>query len=299
MNKGISNENFHGFVSKLVEVEKEVVSQNSPSPEKCCAEFYRNTSLARDSMLYEASKGDFAKDVYENLKNGHTDRALDSLANLEVPDFLQDHYKSIKTFYKENGNEMGVNTNLAFHAINGSIIKHAKKELGQDGVNKVIRATNKVMKATFDKRSPETYASLDSQIDGAKLDKQQLSAMKKASVQKFVEKNGQIKKPLGEYLANFKDIVSNVIKTIKSKISNNANPAKLDQKTEIAGAPKSQKNLVKKKQQAVAKDMPQPSIEVKNAALNIKEKLAVKLGNKEPNLNKKNVRTKKDAGVVR
>ncbi len=299
MDKGISDENFHGFVSKLVEVEKEVLTQSTNSPSKRCAEFYRNTSLARDSMLYEASKGDFAKDVYENLKNGHTDRALDSLANLEVPDFLQDHYKSIKTFYKENGNEMGANTNLAFHAINGSIVKHAKKELGQDGVNKVIRATNKVMKATFDKSSPETYASLDAQIDGAKLDKKQLSAMKEASVQKFVEKNGKIKKPLGEYLANFKDMVANVIKAIKSKISNNANPAKLDQKVEMAVAANPQENLVKKKQQAVAKSMPPPSVELKNAALGIKEKINVKLGNKEPNLNKKNVEKKKEAGVAR
>ena len=113
----ISSEKFHSFASKLVEVEKQIVTEAHPikdtdSPEKRkagmqkrCAEYMRNTSLAKNVVLYECTKNGFAKDISESLLKGDKEGTKKHLANLKIPDYLQEHYSSITQFYKENGNE--------------------------------------------------------------------------------------------------------------------------------------------------------------------------------------------------
>lgn len=138
----ITAEKYHDLASKLVEVEKEKVMAAFPVNEnsekerdnksKRTAEFFRNTSLAKLVVLDESKRNNFCRDVYEDIAAGRNGAAKEKLSNLEVPDFLKDHYSSIKEFYKENGKENGAARNMVFHIISTSIASFAE-ENGRSG----------------------------------------------------------------------------------------------------------------------------------------------------------------------
>ena len=157
----ISDKNYHDFVSKLVVVETQIVSEKYPinetdSPQKShskmrqrCAQYMRNTSLAKNAMLHECTKYGLGHNVYQAIKDGNADLAKTRLQNLEIPDYLQDHYSTIRKFYKKNNNELGATTNFTFHALNTSITGYAKIELSQDDSRKVMLDANKISKSVY------------------------------------------------------------------------------------------------------------------------------------------------------
>ncbi len=175
----ISSEKFHSFASKLVEVEKQIVTEANPIkdtdlPEqrkavmqKRCAEYMRNTSLAKNVVLYECTKNGFAKNISESLLKGDEKGTKKHLANLKIPDYLQEHYSSITQFYKENGNEKGAMTNLVFHVINTSVTQYGKATI-QPGpeYNNFVKSLNAVSKKVYSTKIPGSYNKLGSQIPG-------------------------------------------------------------------------------------------------------------------------------------
>jgi hypothetical protein len=179
----ISSEKFHSFASKLVEVEKQIVTEAHPikdtdSPEqrkagmqKRCAEYMRNTSLAKNVVLYECTKNEFAKEISESLLKGDKEGTKKHLANLKIPDYLQEHYSSITQFYKENGNEKGAMTNLVFHVINTSVTQYGKATI-QPGpeYNNFVKSLDVVSKEVYSPKIPGSYNKLGSQIPGYTLE---------------------------------------------------------------------------------------------------------------------------------
>ena len=179
LHQEISSEKFHSFASKLVEVEKQIVTEANPikdtaSPEqrkagmqKRCAEYIRNTSLAKNVVLYECTKNGFAKDISESLLKGDKEGTKKHLANLKIPDYLQEHYSSITQFYKENGNEKGAMTNLVFHVVNTSVTQYGKATI-QPGpeYNNFVISLNAVSKEVYSTKIPGSYNKLGAQIPG-------------------------------------------------------------------------------------------------------------------------------------
>jgi len=179
----ISSEKFHSFASKLVEVEKQIVTEAHPikdtdSPEKRkagmqkrCAEYMRNTSLAKNVVLYECTKNGFAKDISESLLKGDKEGTKKHLANLKIPDYLQEHYSSITQFYKENGNEKGAMTNLVFHVINTSVTQYGKATIppGPE-YNNFVKSLDAVSTEVYSTKIPGSYNKLGSQIPGYTLE---------------------------------------------------------------------------------------------------------------------------------
>lgn len=171
---GITSEKYHDFVSKLVEVETQIVSEQFPvndqqdlqkqtkAMKQRCAEYMRNTSLAKVSMLHECTKNGLGHDIYKDLKVNNTEAATKKLQDFEVPDYLQDHYSTIKEFYRENNNEMGATTNLTFHSLTTSINEYAKIELEGAERNNIIRTSGKTCKTVY---SPSIPGSRDRLLD--------------------------------------------------------------------------------------------------------------------------------------
>ena len=182
--KEISGKNFHSFASKLVEVEKQIVTEAHPiketdSPEKRqagmkkrCAEYMRNTSLAKNVMLYECTKNGFAKDVSESLVKGDKEGAKQKLAGLKIPDYLQEHYSSITQFYKENGNEKGAMTNLVFHSVITSASHYGKASIDPKSAEYLdfVKSLDVVSKSVYSTKIPGSYNSLGAQIPGYTLE---------------------------------------------------------------------------------------------------------------------------------
>jgi hypothetical protein len=179
----ISSEKFHSFASKLVEVEKQIVTEAHPikdtdSPEqrkagmqKRCAEYMRNTSLTKNVVLYECTKNEFAKEISESLLKGDKEGTKKHLANLKIPDYLQEHYSSITQFYKENGNEKGAMTNLVFHIISTSVTQYGKATIppGPE-YNNFVKSLDTVSKEVYSPKIPGSYNKLGSQIPGYTLE---------------------------------------------------------------------------------------------------------------------------------
>lgn len=138
---GITHEKYHGFVSNLVKVETEIVAEKFPvepsaepqaqkdNMKKRCAEYMRNTSLAKNAMLHECTNNGLGHDIYKDLKTNNIEEATKKFQEFDIPDYLQDHYSTIGEFYKENNNAQGATTNLTFHALTTSINEYAKVEL--------------------------------------------------------------------------------------------------------------------------------------------------------------------------
>ena len=158
LDKIIEPEMLHNFVAKLVEVEKQVLREHHPilethSPEKVqavqhsrCADYMRNTSLAKNAMRFEITKNGLAKEVYQSIKSNNVEKAQAQMADFQVPDYLQDHYSNIRTFYKENGNELGVVKNLSFHAISTAVTMYANEEFAAKKISgEVLSKTGKEM----------------------------------------------------------------------------------------------------------------------------------------------------------
>lgn len=142
----ITTEKYHDLASKLVEVEKakvmEAVPVNKEEPDKelankskRTAEFFRNTSLAKLVVLDESKRNNFCRDICEDIVKGKNAAAKEKLSSLEIPDFLKDHYSSIKEFYKENGKEVGAARNMVFHIISTSITSFAEEVSKRTGGN--------------------------------------------------------------------------------------------------------------------------------------------------------------------
>ncbi|MEM6338902.1 MAG: hypothetical protein AAF673_03120, partial [Pseudomonadota bacterium] len=180
-NSGITHEKYHDFNSKLVKVEAQVVSENpriDPSqPEtkqkdamkKRCAEYMRNTSLAKNVMLHECTKNGLGYDIYKDLKENNIEAATKKFQEFNVPDYLQDHYSTIGEFYKENGNAQGAATNLAFHALTTSINEYAKIELTGNERNNIIRTSGKTYKSVYDPTIEGSRDRLMDQIPGKRV----------------------------------------------------------------------------------------------------------------------------------
>ncbi len=174
----IASDKFHSFASKLVEVEKQIVIEQYPikdtdSPEKKnsvqtkrCAEYMRNTSLAKNVMVYECTKNKFAKNISDSLIKGNPKEAKQRLSDLKIPDFLKEHYSSITKFYKENGNEVGAMTNLTFHSVLTSVSRYSKSSIKDDpkGIKQaeLLMSANTAIKSVYS--SPESYNKLKAQI---------------------------------------------------------------------------------------------------------------------------------------
>ncbi len=179
LHTAISSEKFHSFAVKLVEVEKQIVTEAHPikdtdSPEqrkagmqKRCAEYMRNTSLTKNVVLYECTKNEFAKEISESLLKGDKEGTKKNLSNLKIPDYLQEHYSSIAQFYKENGNEKGAMTNLVFHVINTSVTQYGKATI-QPGpeYNNFVKSLDVVSKEVYSTKIPGSYNKLGAQIPG-------------------------------------------------------------------------------------------------------------------------------------
>jgi len=102
-NSGITHEKYHDFVSNLVEVEKQVVTEKFPvdptkpvetqeaDMKKRCAQYMRNTSLAKNAMLHECTKNGLGHDIYKDLKENNIEAATKKFQEFNVPDYLQDH----------------------------------------------------------------------------------------------------------------------------------------------------------------------------------------------------------------
>ena len=173
-NSGITHEKYHDFVSNLVEVEKQVVTEKFPvdptqpvqqqeaDMKKRCAEYMRNTSLAKNAMLHECTKNGLGHDIYKDLKENNIEAATKKFQEFNVPDYLQDHYSTIGEFYKENGNAQGAATNLTFHALTTSINEYAKVELTGNERNNIIRTSGKTCKSVY---SPSIEGSRDRLMD--------------------------------------------------------------------------------------------------------------------------------------
>lgn len=173
-NSGITHEKYHDFVSKLVKVEAQIVAEKFPidptQPEneqqadmkKRCAQYMRNTSLAKNAMLHECTKNGLGHDIYKDLKANNIEAATKKFQEFNVPDYLQDHYSTIAEFYKENGNAQGAATNLTFHALTTSINEYAKVELTGNDVNNIIRTSGKTCKSVY---SPTIEGSRDRLMD--------------------------------------------------------------------------------------------------------------------------------------
>lgn len=177
----ISTEKYHDFASKLVEVEKEKLMTRFPksddNPElenqfkkSRCAEYFRNTSLAKNVVLDESMRAGVGQDIYQDLAKGRDKSAQLKLESLKVPDFLQNHYSSIKQFYKENGNELGAAKNLSFHIVSTAVSTYALQankpkivsKMGQvneavtpkDNVEKTAKALQGIIDQIPDEKKP-------------------------------------------------------------------------------------------------------------------------------------------------
>jgi hypothetical protein len=176
----ISSDKFHSFAYKLVEVEKQIVTEAFPkkdtdSPEqrkavtqKRCNEYMRNTSLAKNVVLYECTKNEFVKDISESLIKGNKEVAKEQLVGLKIPDYLQEHYSSITEFYKENGNEKGAMTNLVFHVVTTAASHYGKSSLDPVSVEYLnfVKSLNVVTKSVYSPKIPGSYNPLGAQIPG-------------------------------------------------------------------------------------------------------------------------------------
>ena len=177
-NTGITDEKYHDFVSKLVKVETQVIAERFPidptQPEqeqkadmnKRCAQYMRNTSLAKNAMLHECTKNGLGHDIYKDLKENNIEAATKKFQEFSVPDYLQDHYSTIGEFYKENGNAQGAATNLTFHSLTTSINEYTKVELTGNDLNNIIRTSGKTCKSVYSPSIPGSRDQLMDQIPG-------------------------------------------------------------------------------------------------------------------------------------
>jgi hypothetical protein len=193
----ISTEKYHDFASKLVEVEKEKLMKSFPKsddPEledknkkSRCADYFRNTSLAKNVVLDESMRAGVGQDIYQDLAKGKVQSATLKLESLKVPDFLQNHYSSIKQFYKENGNEMGAAKNLSFHIISTAVSTYALQANKPEIVSK-MRQVSEVVTPKND--ATKTASALQGIIDQIPDEKKALNfpPQKKGLIEWFVEK---------------------------------------------------------------------------------------------------------------
>jgi len=130
----------------------------------------RNTSLAKNVMLYECTKNKFAKNISDSLIKGKPEEAKQRLSDLKIPDFLKEHYLSITKFYKENGNEAGAMTNLTFHSILTSVSQYGKSSIKDDpkGIKEaeLLTSVNTAIKSVYSPKIPWSDNSLGEQIPG-------------------------------------------------------------------------------------------------------------------------------------
>ncbi len=181
----ITAEKYHDLASKLVEVEKakvmEAVPVNEKEPDKelankskRTAEFFRNTSLSKLVVLDESKRNNFCRDVYEDIAAGRTKAAKEKLISLEVPDFLKDHYSSIKEFYKENGKEIGAARNMVFHIVSTSITsfaEEASRRTGGNERNDVPKAAKVLLEEVYGRGNDPKLQPLIDQIPNKGVEK--------------------------------------------------------------------------------------------------------------------------------
>lgn len=209
--KDAGPDKFHTFVKQLAEVEKDVLNKQYPIPEKATpertkqiqnakgAEFYRNTSLARNVMVYECVQEGLGKGTYEALKVDNLKEAASTLNEIQIPDKVKDTYKIVNDFFKENKIERGAAINLTFHALYGTIRQYSSNEGNDIGRNsdeqkviegKLIHDVNQVAKnGVFFKNTTGSLDLVIAQLEGKAPTAEQIENSKNIlkEVQKKVE----------------------------------------------------------------------------------------------------------------
>ncbi|MGC0371961.1 MAG: hypothetical protein DGJ47_000662 [Rickettsiaceae bacterium] len=156
---GMNSEKLHNFVSKLVDVEMDKVTQKYPRLKARRDQYMRNTNLAKTAMLYECVENRLGvEDIYPAIKDvkinrdemqelrdfqrersnlsskednkkkndfvklsgGKMGKAAKAFDDFKVPDYLQDHFSKLKPFYQKNSE-----TKLESEAVANVLVFHA------------------------------------------------------------------------------------------------------------------------------------------------------------------------------
>lgn len=234
--KASTSQNFHKFVKQLTEAEKNTLMKQFPvtenmSPDqiqsnqnKRANEFYRNITLSKRAMIFEAVKENFCKALFKDLKDEKFNKTIDNLASLEVPTNTKDTMLAMKDFYVQNNKESGFYVNFRFHVLGSVTQEYANQKINNnDKIGEIARNKDMLLR-TIDIKDSNVTKIIDKQIKGDNLTLEEKSFFivnAEAKLSEAMQKKGGLDKELAQGMKDKQSAQKAATKSKKPSVFNN------------------------------------------------------------------------------